>query len=287
LKKKINTEMFICPGVEAWRRVQAQTYAQKVRELGVSGMYLDEFGFCNPAKKCWAPNHGHPAPSFPVRTERGLVREVRAAVDAVNPGVVLYSEETPCDVNTQYQDGSFSYSVRQALLHDNLVPLDLTRFAIPSFKVFQILICDKPTATNAQGVAAVFFNGDGIWLEGPAKEWFHPRTLATIRRCHSILRKHRDAFTCAAPEPLVPTLAGNVFANRFTAPGKEVYTLFNSRFATYRGPILRFPHVSGVTYTDAWEGRRITPDTDGKWDIVSATLAPRCAGCIVREHVPR
>jgi len=278
-----STEMFICPAVAPWRRIQAETYARKVQELDVSGMYIDEFGFCNVGKKCWSPNHGHPVPSFPVRAERGCTKAIRAAVDGVKPGVALYTEETPCDVNTQYQDGSFSYSIRQALLRRHVVPLNLTRFAIPSFKVFQILVCDKPTSTCAGGVAAVFFNGDGIWLEGPGDEWFHPRTLAMIRKCHAILRRYREAFTCNDPEPLVPTEAGGVFANRFAGSEEDVYTLFNSRFCTWSGPVLRFPHRDGVVYLDAWRGCSIVPERRGQWDIVSTSIGPRSVGCIVRR----
>ncbi len=278
-----STEMFICPGVRAWQRIQADTYAAKVRELGVSGMYMDQFGFANPAKRCWAPNHGHPIPSFPVRTERQCAREVRRAVDAAKPGVALYSEETPCDVNSQFQDGSFSYAVRQAFLHRNTVPINLFRFAIPSFKVFQILVCDKPTASFASGVAATFFNGDGLWLEGPAAEWFRPRTLAMIRRCHRILRDHRTAFTCHQPEPLVPTVAPGVFANRFDGPDETVFTLYNSASVSYSGPVLRLRRIRGATYTDAWHGRTLRPAIAGDRAVLSVNLGPRSVGCIIRR----
>jgi len=278
-----STEMFICPGVRAWQRVQADTYAAKVRELDVSGMYMDEFGFCNPAKRCWAPNHDHPVPSFPVRTERRCTREIRKAVDAAKPGIALYSEETPCDVNTQFQDGSFSYAIRQAFLHRNLVPLNLTRFALPSFKVFQILVCDKPTASFANGVAATFFNGDGLWLEGPAEEWFRPRTLAMIRRCHRILRRHRGAFACDRPQPLVPTVAPGVFANRFDGPSETVFTLFNSAPVSYSGPVLRLRPLKGATYTDAWHGRVLAPSVAGDRIVLSTRIEPRSVGCIVRR----
>ena len=36
-----STEMFVCPGVAEWREIQASTYASKVQELDVDGMYID------------------------------------------------------------------------------------------------------------------------------------------------------------------------------------------------------------------------------------------------------
>ena len=48
------------------REVQASTYAAKVQELRVDGMYLDEFGFAGVNQDCWSPEHGHKVPSYAV-----------------------------------------------------------------------------------------------------------------------------------------------------------------------------------------------------------------------------
>lgn len=275
------TEMFICPGVAAWREVQASTYAAKVRELEVDGMYIDQFGFANAGKDCWSAEHGHPAPSHPAATERACTEIIRRAIDAARPGVAVYTEETPVDVTTQYQDGSFSYAMRHAQLARTPVPLNLARFALPDFKTIQILYCDKPTGSWATGVRWVFFGGEAIWLEGPAAEWFEPETREEIRRCYGILREHRDAFTSLEPEPLVPTEMGGVYANRFPAPGKTVYTLYNARRRTVRGPVLRIAHREGAAYFDAWAGRPAKVTRDGPDDLIHAELGPHGAGCVV------
>jgi hypothetical protein len=86
------------------------------------------------------------------------------------------------------------------------VPLNSVRFALPDFKTIEILYCDKPTGSWATGVRWVFFNGEAIWLEGSATEWFEPQTLEAIRRCYAILHEHRDAFTHELIE------AGGVFS---------------------------------------------------------------------------
>jgi hypothetical protein len=277
----LSTEMFMCPSVSAWREVQASTYAARVRELGVDGMYVDEFGFANSAKDCYSREHGHAAPAYAVPAERDYMRLLRERVDATRPGVALYGEESPCDVNSQFQDGSFTYSMAMAARTATLAPLNLLRFALPDFKTFEILSCDHPTGSWASGVQWVFFNGEGLWLEGPATDWFAPATLAAIRKCHAILREHRDAFTSSAPVPLMPTEAGGVFANLFPAGGKRVFTFYNSRHRTFSGEVLRLPHAAGARYHDAWNGRDIQPRRDGSDDVLATTLEPLGVGCLV------
>jgi len=280
-----STEMFVCPWVKDWQAVQAHTYANMIRDLGVNGMYLDEFGFADAGKDCYDPAHGHPVPGYCVSGERDCTRRVRGAMDTVNPETALYGEETPPDVNSQYQDGSFTYVMRHSLLQSASIPLNLFRFAVPSFKSFQILVCDKPTGTWATGVKWTFFNGDGIWLEGVAGDWFASQTRAAIRKCHALLREHRDAFTSDTPEPLVPTEQSGVYANLFPTPTKRVYTLYNSQPQTVRGNLLRVPRQPGARYLDAWNGKSLTPMPDGADDLLPLELGPMDVGCIVCTSV--
>jgi len=278
-----SSEMMICAAVDAWRKVQASTYAAKVRELNVDGMYIDQFGFANPGKDCYGREHGHPVPSYAVVAERDATRIIRQSIEAVKSNVAVYTEETPADVTSQYQDGSFSYAMFSAQRTRTMVPLNLARFALPDFKTIQILYCDKPTGSWATGVRWVFFGGEAIWLEGKADEWFEPETREEIRRCYAILRKHRDAFTTLHPEPLVPTGQGRVFANRFPVDGKTVYTIYNARHSTVRGPVLRLRHHEGASYFDAWHNRPAELTRDGDHDVISTEVGPHGVGCVVVE----
>ncbi|HUT92730.1 MAG TPA: DUF6259 domain-containing protein [Thermoguttaceae bacterium] len=275
------TEMFVCPGVAPWREVQASTYATKARELDVDGMYLDQFGFAGSGKDCWSKGHGHEVPSYAVLTERDCTRMVRERIEGVKEGVALYTEESPVDVTSQYQDGSFTYAMNAAQRTRTRVPLNVFRFAVPDFKTIEILYCDKPTGSWATGVRWVFFNGEAIWLEGPAVEWFEPQTRACIRRCYRILHKHRDAFTSPEPVPLAPTEQGGVFANAFPAEGKSVYTLYNSRHRTVRGPVLRLRHVDNAAYYDEWHERPAKFEQDGQDAVISLEIGPHDVGCLV------
>jgi len=279
-----SSEIFMCPGVETWREVQSKTYAAKVSELDVDGMYIDQFGFTGSDKDCYSPDHGHPVPSYPVLTELKTTKAIRRALDQAKPGVAVYTEESPCDVTSQYQDGSFTYEMNQCHARRAAVPISLFRFAVPDFKTFEILVCDKPTGSWATGVRWTFFNGEGLWLEGPADEWFTPDTLAVIRKCHAILRRHREAFTSLECVPLVSTLVGGVWANYFPADGKEVWTLYNARHRSVRGPVLEAPHREGWIWHDAWHDRPAQCANDGPLDRVATEIGPHGVGCLVRAE---
>ena len=276
-----DAEMFVCPGVEEWREVQESTYRRMVERMGADGMYLDQFGFAFTDKRCYAANHGHPVPSHPATVEREMTERVHRAMAEANSNAVLYTECIPSDVNSQYQDGSFTYTMNNAFAHGARVPIDLFRFAFPDFKVIEILYCDKPTGHWATGVKWVFFNGEAMWLEGPAVEWFAPQTRRAIRKCYSLLHEHRDAFMSATPQPLVPTEMPGVYANCFPNAEKTVYTLYNEQVRTVSGPVLRIPHSPGARYYDAWNERDLTPSIDGAQAVIETALGPQSVGCIV------
>lgn len=276
-----STELYVCPAVPAWQQVQADTYARTVERLDADGMYLDELGFTGPGKWCWSADHGHRVPGSCLQAEAELTRLVRERISAVKPGAVLYTENTPSDQNSQYQDGSFSYSMNHHQAEASLVPLKLFRFAFPDLKNFEILYCDGPTATWATGVRWTFWNGEGLWLEGPAGQWFAPQTRRAIRDCHAVLRAHRAAFAGDQARPLVPTLAAGVYANEFTGGEETAYTLYNARPETWRGPVLALPHRPGTRYLDAFARRELTPQLRGGQAILSLVLDPQGVGCIV------
>ncbi len=275
------TEVFACPAVEEWRAIQAETYRRAVDNLVPDGMYVDEFGFCSDWRQCFAPTHGHAVPDNPALNEAGMLRRIRAGIDAARPGVALYSEESPPDVNAPLLDGSFTYSMQRALNLGRELPLNLYRFVDPSFKTIEILVCDKPTADWVSGPAWVFWGGEGIWLEGPAEEWFAPETRAMIRRCHALLLEHQEAFASDDVTPLVPTLAEGIYANRFVGPIETVYTLYNARHTSYDGPVLALPQGTSEAL-DAWSGGTVLAAEDYPGGhAIRVRLAPQSVGCIV------
>lgn len=276
-----STEIMICPGVEAWQEIQASTYATKAKELEIDGFYVDQFGFADEYKNCYAADHGHPVPSNPVRTELACLGRIEKAIHEAKPGIAIYTEESPVDVTSQYQDGSFTYAMNSAQRGQSLVPINAHRFALPSFKTIEILFCDKPTGNWAGGVKWTFFNGEAIWLEGPAEEWFAPQTRETIRKCYRILKENADAFTTLEPTMLIPTLRGGVYANAFPAEDKTVYTLYNARHRTVRGELLSVPHQEGCIYFDAWRNKKLEPRLNEDKAVLNLEIGPMDVGCVI------
>ncbi|MBM3239776.1 hypothetical protein FJZ31_26125 [Candidatus Poribacteria bacterium] len=269
----------ICSAVQEWQEYLSKTYARVWRETGVNGFYVDEMGFADPGHLCYNPNHGHPVPEPPLRGQRDLVRKVR---EALPPDVAVYTEESPVDVNSQYQDGSFTYAISS--VSDDLSPthLNLYRFAFPDFKTVEIITCDQPLGSDYQSVKRIFFNGEGIWIEGIADDWFTPENRAFIAKMHRVLKAHVKAFTSLNPTPLVPTLVSDVYANRFPAENETVWTLYNARYSTVRGELLAVPHQEGAKYYDAWNEQELNPRISQGLAYLWLELGPKDVGCVVQ-----
>ena len=101
------------------------------------------------------------------------------------------------------------------------------------------------------------------------------------------MRQHRDAFTTDHPTPLVPTLRGGVVANAFPAPGKTLYTLYNSGSRTVRGDLLEVPWEEGITCEDAWQGKPASLRHVGGTAVLGSELGPNDVGCLVVRKVNR
>lgn len=274
--------IYPCPLDPAWREHLADSCARAVKETGADGIYLDELGF-GWQYPCFNPNHGHATPSNQNRAEAALLRRVRAALPAET---ALYTEETGTDVNTQYLDGSFTYAVASSRNELNPARVNLLRFALPDFKLFEIIRCDAPLGDDREAVRHVFFNGEGIWLEGPSADpkWFPPATCELIRKTHRILRANREAFCALEPEPLVPTLRKEIYANRFPAGDRTVWTLFNASSQRVKGALLEVAHRPGATYRDLWNDHGLPASIAGGKAVLSLDIGPREVGCVVQNR---
>jgi len=86
-----------------------------------------------------------------------------------------------------------------------------------------------------------------------------------------------------ATAPEVATEKWGVHANRLPGGGRTVWTLYNGRYATVRGPVIAVAHSPGATYCDAWNDIPLRPEIVGKRAIISQTLHPQALGCVVQE----
>jgi hypothetical protein len=275
-----STEHFMCPSVAGWQDYLAATYRRVASELHPDGLYIDEHGFADEGKTCYGRSHGHFVPAPPLRGEQAMDRKIRAATP---PGLATLTEETPTDVNSQYQDGALGYS---AAFNDyRLAPhgVDLFRFCFPDFKVFQLVAYNNFVEGGWRLLKYPFFNGEGTWLGNGIPGGFDADAQAFLRRAFRLLHEHRAAFTSRDVEPLVPTLAPALCANRFTGPNETVWTVQNLGYATCRGPALRVRHVPGAKYLDLWNDRPLKTRVEGNTVEMSLEIGPREVGCIAQQ----
>lgn len=266
-------EINMCPWVREWQDYLSAVYRRVAEETGAMGFYIDEYGFAHDGHACYAKDHGHPSPVYAAAGELETTRKVRAAL---GPDRAIYTEETPCDVTMQYQDGSFTYAITSA--NDQLSPshVNITRFAVPDFKTIEILFCDQPLRDDLEDLGRILFNGEAIWLEGTPQAWFDQRSLEFIQRMHTIMRAEADCFTSPGPEPLVPTLWRDLHANRFPrADGKRcIWTLYWRGPRTLEADLLAVPHVPGARYRELWANRPLSVRRDGSRDIIRGAIHP-------------
>jgi len=128
----------------------------------------------------------------------------------------------------------------------------------------------------------MFFNGDDLWLQGEPDSRWQPEALTVLRKCMAVLREHVDAFASDRCEPLVPTLVGRVFANKFEGESKTVWTLYNANWRSVSSENLAMPHAKGARYFDAWNGKGIKPRIVGKTAYLRLTIEPHGVGCVVQ-----
>jgi hypothetical protein len=148
--------------------------------------------------------------------------------------------------------------------------------------MFEILVVDKPTNDDFEGVKLVFYNGQGLWLMGGAAQWYSPEVRDLISKTHRILRQYRKAFTTDSPVPLVETLDKDIYCNFFPAEEEAVWTFFNSGYEHIDGAVIEVEHIPGSVYYDSWNAKRLDPDiVDGR-AVISLDIKPRGAGCLVR-----
>jgi hypothetical protein len=205
-----------------------------------------------------------------------MLQQVRAKL---GPEAAVYTEESPTDVNSQYQDGSFTYNI--ASVPDDWSPthVNLYRFAYPDFKTIEIICCDQPLGSNVEAVKRILFNGEAIWIEGIRDKWFTLETRAQIALNRRVMRENRNCFISEHVQALVPTLVEGIYANQFAERpdllGKTCWTVYNTLYRTVCTEVLAVDHAPGSQYLDEVTGKPLKPRIVGQRAYLTLTLSPR------------
>lgn len=274
-------ELVMCPHVLSWQSHMKQLYKEVVDETGADAMYIDVFGMATTGRSCYRSDHGHRIGEVPLRGEYELTKKVREGLNEVRPGIPIYTEYTPVDVTGQYQDGSFSYTIWYGDPEIAPTETNLYRFAFPDFKQIE-LVNGLFYAMNwtEEGVKKGFFNGEGIWIKGDLPSWYDERTNAFYTKSHEIFSDHRDALTSGTAEPLIDTLAGEVYSNRFAFGDKQIFMFYNGNRRNVFADLVNAGSVSDAHVVDLW-GETLLDTVVSEADYaIHANLLPRDIGCV-------
>lgn len=257
-----------------WRDYVADTCRRLIAETGVDGIRIDVMGACNAI--CHNDRHTHtfdrPLHQVDVQAQVEAARQVRLAVDQVDPDAVLMTENPGIDLIWQYFDGSLSYDLsewRQILPAfgevEGFVGINVGRFYFPRFKIFDYQVFSKVPQWR-------LFNATGAFN----REWcFSPKELA-------VMQENSDAFGSLYPEPMIPTLLPQVYVNAFPAEKKTVYTIFNARHEAVSGDLLALKPEPGTHFVDLLRMRELTTRTGNGQTIVPITLPARTTTIVAR-----
>jgi hypothetical protein len=256
-----------CLDVEEYRRWVAETMGRVMRETGADGIRLDEYGHHGSA--CFSKLHPHTFAEWGTTEWQRCIAEstrlVRQAMDAVRPGLVLTTEHPGYDYLMPWIEGCITYDLTVQATPLRPLECNLQRFYFPECKCYEL---DHRRADPKHRKR--FWNAVGSFGA------YYPAAM------HAILRENDDAFSSRRGQPLVPTLARRVYANRFEGGEKTIYTLYNATGHTFCGPVLRLNLQPDEHLIDLLSGK--TPDSmaDGEGTIVSIYLERDDVACLAR-----
>lgn len=215
------------PEVRQWA---ADTMARVLRETGADGIRLDEYGHRGWA--CHNPAHRHtfaePGCTEWQRATAEATKMIRAAMDGVDPRSVLTTEHPGYDYLMQHLDGCITYDLTVQATPLRPLECNAQRFYFPECKPYELdhRGADRDCHKRFWNLVAAF----GREL---------PPAMVAIYKEHADVLASRDC------EPLVPTLMPRVYANRFSAGGKTLWTLYNATGHTVDGPVLEVELAEG------------------------------------------
>lgn len=212
---------------DKWVAYVRDACSRLIKTTGCKGIYLDELGIAFP---CYNPLHEHfKRGAFPV-DPRGLgksMQMIRNAMLDADPEAALMTEHAGSDYLSQFFDGSWDQTFFQRFdfvekYFDNY-KLCFFRFLFPHFKISE-------WGASKWHAKRCFFNGIGMDMGGD-------KNTDIQRILGRVLKENGDAVASLSPEALVKTTHPELLANRFEAPGKVFFTLFNTSQKTITGGV--------------------------------------------------
>jgi hypothetical protein len=214
----------MCLDVDEYRQWIAQNLRRVMQETGADGIRLDEHGHHGSA--CFSKSHRHTFAEWGntewQRATAESAKLVRQAMDEVAPRSVLMTEHPGYDFLLPFLEGSITYDLYVQATELRPVECNTQRFFFPECKAFELMLDARADTHHYRR----FWNAVGDF--GSQYPW----------PMYNLFRENADVFASRNCEPLVPTLARRVYANRFQSGEKTFYTLLNATGHSFAGLVL-------------------------------------------------
>ena len=253
----------MCVNAEKFADYTINDVVRVVKETGADGVRLDEFG--GGGHLCYSTMHKHIFSNEgwgnPVLQAVGcILRGIRERLECAGKEVLLLTEFPGHDMLVSALDGALCYDGISRRSFARPAQINLLRFYFRNCKLFEIVEDagdHKPAPWDLW-----LWNAVGVYNSGEYPD--HIRSL---------LLDNNDAFDYGELEPLVDTVCGGVYANRFTSGRKRIWTLFNAAGHTVNQPLLKPEHDGDVHYVELTTGRELALK-DG---MLSCLMRPQSA----------
>jgi hypothetical protein len=269
---------------DTWFNYLAQNTNKIIRDTNADCIYLDVF----PLHAIqYTFENGKSVPTNPNAGTINLLTRMRNLYPAKT---AIWTEYLPTDISSQYLDGCISYSGTTTSLilsprwdepeeTPNLLKpeIDIARYTMPHLKQFCL---PQGYVFGWTVMKQMLFNGKGLF--GGSWEQWDGDVSKILGSQIALLRKYSDCFNSDHPQELVPTLRGDVYANKFPAKNRTLWTIMNASGITIRGNVIAVPHKKNAVYQNAATGKVLSHTVRGNQDYISMKLDPQSVSCLLQ-----
>jgi hypothetical protein len=281
----------MCVDNEVWPEFLAEQTRQLYLDLGIDGVRFDEWGTsCSANNPCLSEEHDHTCATHAghnaaLRAQGIALQKIRETMEPHDAGFILMTEAIGHDFMAQSIDGCLSKDSSRFGNELRPVPCNIFRFYFPELKFFEM-----PHTDQGYRPEYAFWNGVAVFLNPflyrtekfSAEEIAEKREEVEPERFYRIIDENLDAFTGDSCEPLMPTRAQYVYANRFASDGlgKEIITLFNDTGEDYDGCVLSVEPLEGRHCFDLLAGMGLEPVSENDGWCLHLRIAKDSVGCV-------
>jgi formylglycine-generating enzyme required for sulfatase activity len=203
--------------------------------------------------------------------------DLRRKLDDIRPGVVLESEGALPLVQVHSHHMSWAQN-----FDDGLAPGVLRNKYFERRHMQHAISRWRRNHTDELHMA--WMNGCGVLVwENVFGTWvgWNERDRSLLRCMLPVQRRFSTLFSGERWTPLVPALAGGVFASLWQADGLRLWTLVNRAETPVHGPLILAERRPGERYFDLVAGCEIQPGAPSEPVTLSGDLGPRGIGAFL------